>query len=119
MDLRKAPRYAVDLAVFLYRDVNQDKQPIDMGKVVNLNEYGCKIESTLTVSQEETLALRIYIKGLHQQILIHSCSVIWVKEGCFGVNFRLIQNREKDRLAQVARLASTNGLIVSTEPEYA
>ncbi|WP_447979385.1 PilZ domain-containing protein [Candidatus Nitrospira bockiana] len=87
----------------------QDRLPVDLpisfvgdargnGVVRNLSTSGCKIDSSVTVTEEMLLVLRLAVPGEGSPVVVDVAAVRWVVPPCFGVQFVSMHPAEQERL---------------------
>src|SRR5215213_2350234 len=95
MEDRMKPRYKPRIslkspAVFAVNGV------IGQGRVLNLTNPGCLIESSVVVKQGDYLKLKLLLEGLKSPLLVTGGAVRWTNGAQFGVEF--IEMIESERL---------------------
>src|SRR5215213_3774772 len=72
------------------------KEEVGQGRVLNLTNPGCLIESSVVVKQGDYLKLKLLLDGLKSPLLVTGGAVRWTKGTQFGVEF--IEMTEAERL---------------------
>ena len=72
------------------------------GKLLNVSEGGCAIESAKSLKTGDYVSLLIHPHDQGQPIAIESAAVRWVRGRDFGVEFVKIRPGELERLTQFA-----------------
>ncbi len=75
------------------------------GKLLNVSQGGCAIESNQSLKAGDYVSLRIHPPDQGPPIAVESAAVRWVRGRDFGVEFVKIRPGELERLTQLAQAA--------------
>lgn len=73
---------------------------VDEGRVLNLSEHGCLVESILSVKAGDSLQLRLSLPSPEPSMRVSWAVVRWVKGSQFGLEFIEMGAKEQVRLNQ-------------------
>ena len=76
------------------------KGEVGQGRVLNLTNPGCLIESSVVVKQGDYLKLKLLLEGLKSPLLVTGGAVRWTKGTQFGVEFVEMVQAERLKLNQ-------------------
>lgn len=93
MELRRAPRFAVQLPVSF-----SSHEGVGSGLISELSHTGCSVISEDSVRAGSTLVLHIHLPD-HTAPLKVDAVVPWVDGMMFGLEFRRLSLQDKDRWA--------------------
>lgn len=77
---------------------------VNEGRVLNLSEGGCLVESSVSVKEGDIVQLRLSLPGPEPPMRVPRAAVRWTKGIQFGVEF--LELEEKDRV-RLKRLLAT------------
>jgi hypothetical protein len=104
MELRKYPRFAVQLPVSYMTDDVQEK-----GMIFNLSAEGCAIGSNVSMPAGTYLSLQLYLTETSAPVEVDLGAVRWSTEHQFGVEFIRLGQQEQERVRAYARELRTEG----------
>ncbi len=82
MELRETPRFRVE-----FRSAFSGEHIEGEGRMLNLSMDGCKIESDMSVQEDNVLALRVHVPQFDYPIQVEQAAVQWTKGKEFGLQF--------------------------------
>jgi hypothetical protein len=102
MELRKYPRFAVQLSVSYTTDEVQGK-----GVIFNLSAEGCAIGSSISMPKGTYLSLQLYLTDTSAPVEVELGAVRWSTEHQFGVEFIRLGREEQERVRTYAHELQT------------
>ena len=95
MELRKSPRFPVRFTVVFSGDSTQG-----YGRVINISETGCAVESEASVSTVMGLRLLFSLPGHERALEVQLASVRWFQARRFGLEFIMMPAEAQVRLRE-------------------
>jgi hypothetical protein len=74
---------------------------VNEGRILNLSEGGCLVESSVSVKAGDTLLLRIALPGPEPPLRVPRAAVRWTKGIQFGVEFMELEEKNRVRLKRL------------------
>ena len=102
MELRKYPRFAVQLPVSFSGDHFTGE-----GMVFNLSKEGCALGSEISVPKGAYVSLCIHLSDEALPIEVELAAVRWCTEQKFGVEFIRLKPEAQEQLHQAANVLET------------
>lgn len=84
---------------------------VSEGRILDLTEPGCLIESPVSVKKGDCLQLTLFLPGLRSPISVALAAVRWTNGIKFGVEFIKMDEKDQRQLKQVMARHLSNGAV--------
>ena len=84
---------------------------VSEGRILDLTEPGCLIESPVSLKKGDCLQLKLFLPGLRSPFSVALAAVRWTNGFKFGVEFIKMDEKDQRQLKQVMARHLSNGAV--------